>query len=101
MESTLAEPINRGYLSIFHIYRNRPKAKWTAFTLTFFLPNVLLIIFAGFRSTWYQVGVLLVPLMLGFLYNGQHGSKANIHKWFFYLFYPVHLVLIGILRWYI
>lgn len=82
-----------------HIYRNRPKAKWTAFTLTFFLPNVLLMIFTGFRSTWYQVGVLLVPLMLGFLYNGQRGSKAKIHKWFFYLFYPAHLVVLGILKW--
>lgn len=82
-----------------HIYRNRPKAKWTAFTLTFFLPNVLLMIFTEFRSTWYQVGVLLVPLMLGLLYNGQRGSKAKIHKWFFYLFYPAHLVVLGILKW--
>lgn len=85
-----------------HIYRSRPKAKWTAFTLIFFVPNALMMIFAifaGFNSMWFQAGVLLVPLMLGFLYNGQCGSKAKIHKWFFYLLYPVHLVVFGFLRW--
>lgn len=82
-----------------HIYRNRPKAKWTAFTLIFVIPNALLMIYAGFHSAWFQAGVLLVPLMIGFLYNGQCGSKAKIHKWFFYLFYPVHLLVLGLLKW--
>lgn len=82
-----------------HIYRNRPKAKWTAFTLTYFIPNALLMIFVGFQSAWFQAGVLLVPLMLAFLYNGQCGSKAKFHKWFFYLFYPAHLAVLGFLRW--
>ena len=82
-----------------HIYRDRPKAKWTAFTLVFFIPNALMMLFAGFQAAWFQTGVLLVPLMLGFLYNGQRGSKAKIHKWFFYLFYPAHLAILGVIRW--
>ncbi len=82
-----------------HAYREKPKAKWTAFTLTFLIPNVLVTILAGLESMWFQFGVILVPLMLYFLYNGQGGSKAKIHKWFFYLFYPAHLLVLGLLRW--
>lgn len=90
-----------------HVYRDRPKAKWTAFTLTFFIPNAALMIInaialrgsAGAFSMWFQMGVLIVPLMLGFLYNGQCGSKAKVHKWFFYLFYPAHLAVLGLIRW--
>ena len=81
-----------------HVYRDRPRAKWTAFTLTFLLPNIFVTILAGFENMWFQLGVILVPLMLYFLYNGQGGSKAKIHKWFFYLFYPAHLIVLGLLK---
>lgn len=43
-----------------------------------------------------QAGVLLVyPLFK--TYNGQKG-KGGFMKWFFYLYYPLHLVVIGLLR---
>ncbi|MDY3096382.1 MAG: TraX family protein [Methanobrevibacter sp.] len=50
--------------------------------------------------TWnfimFRLGIFLVPFLLLF-YNGKPGSKASIHKWFFYIFYPTHLIFIGIL----
>ena len=46
-----------------------------------------------------QVGVLLVYPVLT-LYNGEKG-KAKWTKWFFYLYYPIHLIVIGVLRIYI
>ncbi|MDD7641695.1 MAG: TraX family protein [bacterium] len=42
------------------------------------------------------VGVLMVYPVLYF-YNGERG-KAKWMKWFFYLYYPTHLILLGILR---
>ncbi|MBQ3966705.1 MAG: conjugal transfer protein TraX [Treponema sp.] len=42
------------------------------------------------------VGVLLVYPALK-LYNGERG-RAKWMKWFFYLYYPLHLVVIGIIR---
>lgn len=41
---------------------------------------------------------LCIPLLLS--YNGQRGKNAKINKllkWMFYLYYPLHLVVIGIL----
>lgn len=42
------------------------------------------------------IGILMVYPVLK-LYNGERG-KAKWMKWFFYLFYPLHLVIIGIIR---
>nr|WP_297969143.1 TraX family protein [uncultured Mogibacterium sp.] len=30
--------------------------------------------------------------------NGERGSKASFNKWFFYIFYPVHLVVLWLIR---
>lgn len=43
-----------------------------------------------------QIGVLLVYPVLK-LYNGEKGNACWM-KWFFYLYYPAHLILIGVLR---
>lgn len=43
-----------------------------------------------------QLGVIIVwPFMAR--YNGQRGKWKGM-KWFFYLYYPLHLVLVGLLR---
>ena len=38
---------------------------------------------------------LTVPILAQ--YNGEHGSWKGM-KWFFYIYYPAHLVVIGIIR---
>jgi protein traX len=51
---------------------------------------------------WYgqvwQIGTLLVIPII-YAYNGERGSKASFNKWFFYIFYPAHLVVLGLMRW--
>ncbi|MBQ0161835.1 MAG: conjugal transfer protein TraX [Treponema sp.] len=42
------------------------------------------------------LGVLLVYPVLK-LYNGEKG-KCNWMKWFFYIYYPFHLIIVGIIR---
>ncbi len=40
--------------------------------------------------------VLSIPIIL--MYNGQRGKKQRINglmKWLFYLYYPLHLLIIG------
>ena len=38
---------------------------------------------------------MLVPMLLLGLYNGRRG---NASKWFFYIFYPSHLLVLGLLK---
>lgn len=46
---------------------------------------------------WWCVGIFLVIPFL-FFYNGEPGSKKKIHKWIFYVFYPLHLLVIYLIR---
>ena len=38
-----------------------------------------------------------LPLILLSLYNGKKGGTVAIEKWFFYIFYPAHLLIIGLI----
>ena len=45
--------------------------------------------------------VLSIPILM--LYNGQRGSNPKVNafmKWFFYIYYPLHLALLGVLKTY-
>ena len=85
------------YAFTFFVLRNEPKWKWTAFSLI----TACIVLLPLLMQRWtllFQSGIFLVPLLLS-RYNGESGSKAPVHKWFFYAFYPAHLMILGILRW--
>ncbi|ROR31858.1 TraX protein [Mobilisporobacter senegalensis] len=45
----------------------------------------------------YQFGIILaIPLLA--LYNGKKGKKSLFIKWGFYIFYPLHLIILYIFR---
>jgi len=45
----------------------------------------------------FQLGIVLcLPILK--LYNGQRGGNA-LSKWMFYVFYPLHLLILGFLRY--
>lgn len=46
-----------------------------------------------FRDNWIEI-FAIIGLLLTLLYNGKRGRGG---KWFFYIFYPVHLLVLGIL----
>ena len=60
-----------------------------------FMPNDML------YATMQLFVVLAIPILA--LYNGQRGPNPLINafmKWFFYIYYPLHLFILGLLKWY-
>ena len=48
------------------------------------------------------VPILVSGFMILCLYNGQRAAHGrNFYKWFFYIFYPAHLLALGLLRIYL
>lgn len=51
------------------------------------------------QSLGATAGILLSALCIIYLYNGKRSEKhRTFSKWFFYIFYPAHLLILGILR---
>lgn len=87
------------YALVLFVYREQPKKKWIWFGVISVGSFGVMGLFQGF-GIWgiYQLGVFMVPLLMQFCYNGQSGSRKPIHKWFFYVFYPLHLLVLGLLQ---
>ncbi len=79
----------------FHRFRKEPKKMW----LIYGILAVCSFSYNGFvKKGLFQLGMFLVPLLL-FFYNEKPGSRHPFHKWFFYIFYPLHLLILGWIRW--
>ena len=77
-------------------HRNDLKKQMLAMLLWVLVYAVVSFFFVSKVYGIVQLGVILVyPLLKQ--YNGKKGMMGWM-KWFFYLYYPAHLVLIGILR---
>ena len=79
----------------FHIFRDKRKKRFIIFSILAVLEVLSCIPFIISNGELWQVGVFFtIPLLL--LYNGQKGSNNPIHKWAFYLFYPLHLIVLRV-----
>lgn len=62
------------------------------------------ITYTRMEAAWYSIAVhlglfLFIPLF--YCYNGEGGKKSRFSKWFFYIFYPLHMVILKIIAEYI
>ena len=88
----------------FFLYMHRGNFKKQAFDIVFWTFIYALVYFFfldKLYGAWQMFTALSVPVLA--LYNGTRGggtSKAAkfAGKWFFYLYYPAHLVVVGIVR---
>ena len=85
--------------------RTRKKIAFTAATCLFGSFNFLGGIgrFSLVENVTYTLGsmagMIFAAIILLYFYNGKRAEKGqNFSKWFFYWFYPVHLLVLGVIR---
>ena len=95
-----------GVLMIFvlHVYRDRPKARLIAYLIVAGVWKGLAVMWQLIGGTFgiaaiYHDALDLAFVMLGYVLvavfcNGKKGKHPVFGKWFFYIFYPVHYLII-------
>ena len=67
------------------------------------LINHIANVFLPAGQVWEAVGcavpILISAFVILYLYNGRRAARGRtFYKWFFYAFYPAHLLVLGLLR---
>lgn len=67
------------------------------------LINHIANVFLPAGQMWEAVGcavpILVSAFVILYLYNGRRAARGRtFYKWFFYAFYPAHLLVLGLLR---
>ena len=67
------------------------------------LINHIANVFLPAGQVWEAVGcavpILVSAFVILYLYNGRRAARGHtFYKWFFYAFYPAHLLVLGLLR---
>lgn len=77
---------------------NRGDVKKQGFWLIFYVAIYAAVYFFAIDRLYglIQMGVVLsIPLIVR--YNGERGRSGALSKWFFYVYYPLHLLIIGLI----
>lgn len=104
-------PILALMLIFWAFYRNRKKQLlvfgiWSVISFLILGPDMNISAYPSF-SAWFDMfcynsdimSFLFLPFF--FLYNGQKGSSKPVHKWVFYIFYPLHLWVLHLLAFFL
>lgn len=90
------------FILAFHIGHYNKKLQIFNFAVVGFSWGLSAVISAIINNEiWYfnlfQFAVLLsIPFLM--LYNGKKGTKNHFGKWFFYIYYPLHLIIIKLIK---
>lgn len=94
------------FILLLHTLRDRPKARFIAYSVLILIHTSLNLFSLGsvptFKLLLYMF-VMLAVFMAAYLcmtvfYNGKKGKHPVFAKWFFYVFYPLHYLIIFIVK---
>lgn len=85
----------------FYVNRDNKRVMWRNYAIISVFVAIVPMLLDS--SSWYlkffQLGVYMVPFFIEKLYNGEAGKKSAFSKWFFYIFYPLHLLVLSFIRY--
>jgi hypothetical protein len=89
------------FILFLHIFRNKRKARFISYIVLTAVWLVLGLIGSNLSDLylWLDKGLDLLMMLLAYLcmtvfYNGKKGKYPTFAKWFFYIFYPLHYLII-------
>ena len=88
---------------VFYFLRNDRKKMWLAYSAVMLLyvfgimPSNSVTLELAPKFSFYRLGTFLVIPFIELLYNGKPGPKNSFNKWFFYIFYPAHLLILYVI----
>ena len=94
------------FILLLHIFRDRPKARFTTYSLLILLHSSMNLFSLGKVQTFKLILYMFVTLAafmaayfcMTTFYNGKKGRHPNFAKWFFYGFYPAHYLIIYMVK---
>lgn len=94
------------FILLLHIFRDRPKARLISYSILILLHTSLNLFSLGTVPTFkllLYIFVMLAVFMAAYFcmttfYNGKKSNHPVFAKWFFYIFYPVHYLIIFVVK---
>ena len=88
------------WVLLFYIFKDKRSLQicfYYIVTCLVIIIKYIIINISGWDLMLRYSGLLLfIPIVC--LYNGEKGKSGKFNKWFFYIFYPVHLIIIALIR---
>ena len=87
------------FILLFYIFRERPLIRFIAYELLMFIYVLPMSGFSIYSFNLILFMIFSLPnVLITLFYNGEKGHFPKLSKYFFYFFYPAHLLLIFILK---
>lgn len=83
-------------LAFYKGYENKKLILFYSSLVSLFMTALMM--FNPITERYAMIGLLL-PILLIYHYNGQRGYDKPWFKWFFYLYYPAHMIILILVRY--
>ena len=87
------------FILLFYIFRERPLIRFTAYEVLMLIYVLYMGGFSILGFNWLMFMIFSLPnIIIALFYNGEKGHFPEFSKYFFYFFYPAHLLLIFVVK---